>query len=262
MAEPNEKTIKRLYALSGNRCAFPSCQLPNVESTGTITAEVCHIRAKSPGGPRFDETQTESERNGFENLLLLCRRHHKVVDDRPDLYPADALQEIKSIHEGQVGRAEYDGDAAVAKSLLSNYRRIVVKNNSGNVAIDSPGAIQAHTVNVRTGKTKVTVLPPQGTIGADQQASRYVQHLINRYNKFANDDQSRRTQFAYGAISKNIEARFGSQWKLLPIERAVEVFEYLQSRILKTRLAKINKGKGRRSFSSYEEFSTGDVAED
>jgi hypothetical protein len=40
---------------------------------------------------------------------------------------------------------------------------------------------------------------------------------------------------------------------LLPLENANAVFEYLQGRIAKTRQAKINKGKGYRAFSTYEE---------
>lgn len=262
MAEPSARTIKRLFALSGNRCAFPSCQEPNVEDVGIVAAEICHIKAKNPGGPRYDEAQTEGERNGFDNLLLLCRRHHKIVDEQPEQYSVEALQKIKSIHEDHLGRPEREQDALVATLLLGSYRKITVQNNSGNVAIGSPGAIQAHTVHVKTSQQKMTVLPPQGTIGADSQASRYVQHLINRYNKFAENDPTRKTKFSYGAISRNIEIRFRAQWKLLPIEKAPAVFNYLQERISKTRLARINAGKGHRSFSSYEDFVGGEVIND
>ncbi len=41
MAEPTEKTIKRLFALSGNICAYPGCSLAIVESVGTVTGEIC-----------------------------------------------------------------------------------------------------------------------------------------------------------------------------------------------------------------------------
>ncbi|MDB5971117.1 MAG: hypothetical protein JWQ90_3567 [Hydrocarboniphaga sp.] len=260
--EPNDKTVKRLFALSGNRCAFPSCQLPIFEDSGVVTGEMCHIKARSPGGPRFDPAQTEAERHGFDNLILLCRRHHKVVDAQPDVYTVEALRQIKSIHENVLGRPEREQDGFFASLLINDYRKIVVKNNSGNVAINSPGAIQGHTVNVKTSKKKVVLNSPPGSIGADLQASRYVQYLINRYNKFGADDPTRKTSFSYGAISKNIETTFGSQWKLLPIERAGAVFDYLQNRIARTRQARINQGKAHRSFRSYEEFLAGDEQED
>lgn len=254
MGDPAEKTIRRLFALSGNCCAFPGCTLPLVESAGTITGEICHIKARSKDGPRYDGAQTDEERHAFENLLLLCRRHHKVVDSEPEVYSAEALQEIKDIHEGVAGRPEQATDGFFAKLLLNDLRRLSVVNNSGNVAINSPGAIQAQTVNVKTTRRSVTVSAPPGTIGADQQASRYVQHLIKRYNEFASADKTRRTKFSFGALSSNIEHRFGGPWKLLPAERFEAVCEYLQQRIAKTILAKQNHARGIRSFSSYAEF--------
>lgn len=254
MGEPAEKTIRRLFALSGNRCAFPGCSLPLVESAGTVTGEICHIKAKGKGGPRYDGSQTDEERHAFENLILLCRRHHKVVDSAPDIYSAEALQEVKAIHESVAGRPEQAADGFFAKILLNDLRRVSVVNNSGNVAINSPGAIQAQNVNVRAPRRSVIVTAPPGTIGADQQASRYVQHLIKRYNEFASADKTRRTKFSFGALSSNIESRFGGPWKLLPAERFEAVCEYLQQRIAKTILAKQNHAKGIRSFSSYAEF--------
>lgn len=253
MAEPTEKTIKRLFALSGNICAYPGCSLAIVESVGTVTGEVCHIHARREGGPRYEASQTEADRNGFDNLILLCRQHHKVIDSQPDLYTAEALQEMKAIHEDVAGRAEQATDSFFAKILLNDLR-ITVTNNTGNVAINSPGAIQAHTVNVKTTRNSVSVNAPPGTIGADQQLSRYVQYLIKRYNEFASADKTRATKFNYGVISANVENRFGAPWKLLPAEKFDAVCEYLQQRICKTILAKQNVAKGYRAFSTYAEF--------
>ena len=59
MTEPAEKTVRRLFALSGNMCAFPGCSLPVVESAGTITGEICHIKARSKDGPRYDAAQSD-----------------------------------------------------------------------------------------------------------------------------------------------------------------------------------------------------------
>lgn len=255
MAGPSEKTIKRLFAMSGNICAFPGCQLPIVESVGTITGEICHIRAQSEGGPRFDKAQTEIERHGFDNLVLLCRRHHKVVDTQPDVYPTEALQEIKAIHETMMERPEQATDHFYARILLSDRQRIEVNNNSGNVVIDSPGAILANSVTVKTIRKTVKVNAPPGTIGANQGPSRYIQYLITRYNEFASTDKTRKTKFSYGAISRNIETTFRAQWRLLSMDNFEALCLYLQRRICKTRIAKSNTSKGYASFSSYEEFT-------
>ncbi len=254
MAEPTERTIKKLFALSGNVCAYPGCKLPIIESAGTVTGEICHIKAKSVGGPRFDDGQSEKDRHDFDNLILLCRGHHKVVDADPDRYTVDALNKMKSDHEKTAGRSDMEEDRFSAKILINDFRRASVTNNSGNVAINSPGAVQAKMLTVKTTNKKITVSPPLGTIGSDQQASRYIQYLINRYNKFAAPELSRKTKFNYGAIPRNIENKFGSKWQLLSLEKAEAVFEYLQTRISKTRLAKINMAKGQRSFSSYQKF--------
>jgi len=64
MSSPSTKTIKRLYALSSNYCAFPQCSLQLIDyKSGSVLAEICHIKARSPGGPRFDPLQTEEQRN-------------------------------------------------------------------------------------------------------------------------------------------------------------------------------------------------------
>ncbi len=83
MAEPAEQTVKRLFALSGNICAYPGCEVPIVERNGVVTGEICHIKARKPGGPRFDAIQSEKDRHEFGNLILLCGRHHKIVDAHP-----------------------------------------------------------------------------------------------------------------------------------------------------------------------------------
>lgn len=252
---PSEKTIKKLFALSGNLCAFPGCSSSIVESAGIITGEICHIRARSKGGPRFDEAQTAEERDDFNNLILLCRNHHKMVDDQPEVFSAEALNDIKRIREETIGRPEKPTDSFFAKILLNDLQRIEVSNNSGNVVINSPGAILAETVNVKTTRKKVHIQPAAGTIGADQNASRYVQHLISRYNEFASADYSRARKFSYGAISKNIETTFRSPWKMLSVDRFDAVCAYLQQRIGKTRVAKSNKSRGIKSFSSFDEYS-------
>lgn len=254
MAQPTEQTIRKLFALTGNICAFPGCQAMIVESGGSLTGEICHIKARSKGGPRYDPAQSEKERHEFANLILLCRNHHKVIDDQPELYTADVLQEMKSIHEAVAGRLEQKADAVYAKLLLNALAQVEITNNSGNVAINSPGAVQAQTITFKTTQKKISVAPPDGTIGADAERSRYVDHLIKRYNEFASKDYSRQTKFSFGAISKNVESEFGGPWRLLPVEIFDNVCSYLQGRISRTRVAKLNASKGRRAFSTYEDF--------
>src|ERR1700674_1194954 len=77
---PSAKTLRQLYMLSGNLCANPSCKTVLINANGTLVADVCHIKAEKPGGPRFDPTLTEEERRAPANLILLCNVCHSLVD--------------------------------------------------------------------------------------------------------------------------------------------------------------------------------------
>lgn len=118
-----EKTIKRLFAVSGNQCAFQDCSIELVDSPSEIvTAEMCHIKAKNVGGPRYDPTQTEEERNGYENLIVLCPMHHKIIDSQENLniYTVKYLQEIKKNHEKQYIQRHEPTDK-ISKTFLSHF---------------------------------------------------------------------------------------------------------------------------------------------
>lgn len=97
----SNEVMRLLYAHSGNRCAYPNCHAPIFEEDGLLTAECCHIKAFSPGGPRYDVAQTDEERNSGDNLILLCTRHHRIVDADEQTYTVDLLREYKQKHEQQ-----------------------------------------------------------------------------------------------------------------------------------------------------------------
>jgi len=125
MAGPSVATVKRLFAVSGNRCAFPGCEerLADVASE-SVVGEVCHIKAKSSDGPRYDAEQTDEERHGFGNLVLLCPTHHARVDGDPGRYTVEKLLEIKARHEARyAGGAEPSDD--VARQFLPQFGELL-----------------------------------------------------------------------------------------------------------------------------------------
>jgi hypothetical protein len=70
-------------------------------STPTVDTHIAHIRGAHSGSPRYDPSMTEDERRGFENLILLCKPHHDLVDKiRPDDYPVEVLLQWKADREG------------------------------------------------------------------------------------------------------------------------------------------------------------------
>jgi len=119
MAGPSVATVKRLFAVSGNRCAFPGCALPLVdEASGKVTGRICHIRARSPEGQRYDAGQSEKKRHGFANLVLMCPVHHDVIDSDAETYTVERLLEIKARHEARYAGGAEPSDAIARQFLL------------------------------------------------------------------------------------------------------------------------------------------------
>lgn len=93
------QTMRLLYVHSGNKCAFEGCNCPIFEDDGVLTGECCHIEAYSVKGPRYNEKQTDEDRNSYDNLVLMCRRHHVIIDSDPRKYTVEVLKKIKESHE-------------------------------------------------------------------------------------------------------------------------------------------------------------------
>lgn len=100
-----DKTRKRLWAKSGNRCAISKIELvfdPANIKDESIIGDECHIYARNLGGPRYNPDITDNAVDDYENLILLSKNYHKVIDDNPGYYSADKLKDIKRIHEAWV----------------------------------------------------------------------------------------------------------------------------------------------------------------
>ena len=95
----SHKTLRFLYAKSGNQCAFPQCNLPIFEDYGVFTGECCHIEAYSKGGARFNTSTTNEEKNSESNLILMCARHHTIIDADCLTYSVEVLKQMKHDHE-------------------------------------------------------------------------------------------------------------------------------------------------------------------
>lgn len=255
MAEPSLSTIKRLFFEAGRRCAFPGCAVRLVDESGAIIGEICHMKARNARGPRYDPDQSEAERQGYDNLLLLCPTHHRTIDAQPEVFSVALLKDMKVRAEADHGEPERPNDAFFAAALLAKLRNLVITDNRGNIAINSPGAVQTGTVVFKTTKSKTTIAPPAGSIGADGDRRRYVKYLIDRYIQFAMSEPSRSGIFKHAVIYATIKRKFRSQWELVSIGRFEEMCAYLQDRIAKTSLGRINAAKGQALFSSFEAYT-------
>ena len=99
VAAPSITTIKKLFALSGNRCAFPDCTEKMIDQSDILIGEVCHICGDKPRSKRYDPAQTDAERQGFSNLILLCPKHHIMIDDNETTFLVSVIKQMKKRHE-------------------------------------------------------------------------------------------------------------------------------------------------------------------
>ena len=98
-----ERVARIVFSRAGNRCSFPNCNqvIAFKEESGEYAnvGMLAHIKGDKPKAPRYDENQSEQERNSADNLILLCGTHHKIIDDQKEFYPVEKLIEMKRKHE-------------------------------------------------------------------------------------------------------------------------------------------------------------------
>jgi tetratricopeptide (TPR) repeat protein len=161
-----------LWARSGARCAFPGCNTDLVyrNATAWVTVgEIAHIHAHSPGGARHDPGLDMALVDSYENCLLLCREHHRIIDGSPADYAPDVLREWKAQHEaGQIRSATaLTPDALTVTPPLSHLfvERGAVIDTIANILAKTPVA---------------TVLGAQGS-GKSQLAVRLWEREASHY---------------------------------------------------------------------------------
>lgn len=97
-----DKTRKILWGRSGNRCAICCRELIMLATAfddEAVVGEECHMVAREADGPRGRAELSIEERDSYGNLILLCRIHHKLIDDQPHTYDVGTLKAIKANHE-------------------------------------------------------------------------------------------------------------------------------------------------------------------
>jgi hypothetical protein len=154
-----DPTLKKLFGLSGNECAFPGCDLPVIDTEyGLPIGQICHIKGKSPLGPRYDASQSEEERNSYENLLVMCSAHNTIVDHETtrDQFPIERLAQFKSDHESRAHNRVVKEDMAerIAKIFIALQPKeaplpsVVPVIESHRTSSDNPGGIDYYAFRV------------------------------------------------------------------------------------------------------------------
>lgn len=104
----SDSTLKKLFSLSGNICAFKSCNSKIIDEFESIIGEISHIEGEKLGSARYNSNMTDHQRNSFENLILLCSTHHTQIDKNQEFYSVSYLKEMKSQHENKYKNNNYE----------------------------------------------------------------------------------------------------------------------------------------------------------
>lgn len=122
MSIPDKDTLM-LFSKSAGLCNY--CKVNIIEEhfdTLSNFGERAHILGKNKGSARYIEQHSND--NSYYNLILLCRKHHKLIDDHPEQYSAHLLLSIKSDHEMRIRQnpiIQSNADVAIIKSIFSIY---------------------------------------------------------------------------------------------------------------------------------------------
>ena len=139
---PSPTTKMILFAKSGGRCQFEGCNKyllrDDITSEELNDANIAHIVASSSNGPRGACNSHELS-DDINNLMLLCKTHHKLVDDNPEEYTVERLTKMKLSQERKV--KELLDAMQYSEALIVTLESSIKKEQI--VKIDSKQAVHA-----------------------------------------------------------------------------------------------------------------------
>lgn len=211
------KLEKEIYQQFGSKCPF-------CDETDVNTLQVHHIIAHA-----------EAQEHHVENLLLTCANCHQKIENGE--IPARNVYAAKF-------RAE-QGDV--------KPRRAKPAGRGNTLSFSGTNAgIVANTINFSSKPGATKQGPISGTVGSDLTQRNYAKYLIDRYHEFKMADIGKESM-NYAILYGGIKREFGAKWDNLPIHAFIALVEYLQKRIDSTRLGKVQKSRGVRNYSSFDE---------
>ncbi|MGF7035325.1 hypothetical protein J2T17_006333 [Paenibacillus mucilaginosus] len=134
-----------LWTVSGGRCSYKGCNkllILNEDGNLSNIAEKAHIIGHK--GPRYSFAQeygfTDEDLENVKNLMMMCKDHHKLIDDHPDQYPPDKLFKMKREHEEWVlswGELKKKSIAIIHKRMSPPIRSIEFSETPNKLLIEA-----------------------------------------------------------------------------------------------------------------------------
>lgn len=130
-----DKTLKRLFGLSGNICAFPGCDNLLVNTNNALDSNICHIEAANEGGERYNDLMSDEERADYPNLILLCRQCHDKTNDTV-IFTVEELRNMKQKHESSYLNSRLRSNPSMLKNTINAISNISLNGISETESLD------------------------------------------------------------------------------------------------------------------------------
>ncbi|MGN8019772.1 NACHT domain-containing protein [Phyllobacterium sp. 22229] len=109
----------------GYLCSHPQCQRLTVgprkgEAGANNIGVAAHIKAASPGGPRYDSNQAPAERASEGNGIWLCADHAHLIDHNPREFTVEKLKKWKQEAEERAFQQLASGKGSAIIAQLSD----------------------------------------------------------------------------------------------------------------------------------------------
>ena len=237
----------------------------------TVLGEICHIRARRKGGPRYDPSLSEEQKNSAANLVLLCPTCHTLVDkDRSGAFSVEWLEAIKAEHEQGAAIEFTSVEARLALAILAKHTTKGQKRIATQSATSGGGSATARTYGIaiaiggnNLGDIHVKQSAARGTrgyaansLGADSNLAGYVDYLCElwvRYMKPLGIEE----EALRGRIGKNIKTKFRLAKRTrndLPAERFWDLAAFLNDELAATPVGKKHLRRGTKLCSTFAEW--------
>ena len=222
------------------RKSIPSVTKRKISQESQSTCPFCGEDDVSTGQIHHIKPVSEGGTNSLKNLIYLCANCHSKVT-QGQISRSEVFR-IKEMHA--TGTHPYACDDVANNVVHAYFTRGI---NKGVVAN------RVEKVEIRTTRKSVNFNPPTGSIGSNLSHRNYVKHLIDRYHEFKKIEVGKEGM-KYPILYQQIKKRFGAKWDMIPLQLFDELVIYIQSRIDKTKHGRVQKARGKKIYSKFEEY--------
>jgi len=180
-----EQIQRELWARAAGRCEFRGCNKllykDSLTQKRANLAVISHIVAYSLDGPRGDVVRSQQLEKDISNLMLTCRDHGKIIDDkaREVEYPEELLREFKREHELRIRMLTEAKEDAQTDVLL-----LQVPIDRRTIIVDQAEAFRAilpkYPAQRRVLPNKRATTSALGLIRETSRTSQYLLWLLSR----------------------------------------------------------------------------------